>query len=106
MNPGKLNQRITIEQYTTAKDSYGQDVETWATLATVWGEFLPKTSREFYAEQQVNAELTAMIRIRYRSDVNEKDRITHDSRMYEIFGQPVNVEMRKRWLLIKVKEIT
>lgn len=106
MNPGKLNQRIVIQQYSTVQDSHGQPVETWATLATVWAEFLPKSSREFYAEQQVNAELTAMIKIRYRSDVNEKDRITHDSRTYEIFGQPVNVEMRKRWLLIKVKEIT
>lgn len=36
MPVGKLDRRITIEQATQGVGPYGEPVETWSELATVW----------------------------------------------------------------------
>jgi SPP1 family predicted phage head-tail adaptor len=38
MRIGKLDRRITVERATYAQNEYGEAVETWATLCTVWAE--------------------------------------------------------------------
>ena len=106
MRAGRLKHRITLQRYNVTKDEYGQDVESWVDIATIWADFLPKRSKEFYAEQQVNAELTAVISIRYRSDFGERDRVIYVGRTYEVIGQPINIEMRNRELQISVRELT
>ena len=105
MRAGRLKHRVKLQRYNVTKDSYGQDIEAWVDIATVWADFLPKRSREFYAEQQVNAELTAVLSIRYRDDVSERDRVLYVGRTYEVIGQPINIEMRNRELQISVREL-
>lgn len=103
MKIGALRQRVTHRKFTAAQDSYGEEIETWATNATVWARVEPLNSRDFYAEQQLNSEVTGKIYLRYRTDVTEKDRFVFDSETYEIVGQPINPNMEKRWLICKVK---
>ncbi len=84
MSIGPMDQQITIQQNTPTQDATGQPIESWATLATVWAEYLPVSGREFWAARQVNATAVANFRIHYRSDVTRKMRVSFDGDTYNI----------------------
>lgn len=86
MRSGLLRERVRIEQFTAAADSYGQPLETWAELATVWGEVRPAASREGFAPGagQVLAVATHRVRMRYRSDVDEMMRLVWRGRTLQV----------------------
>ena len=68
MDAFKLDRRIRIEQPTVTRNSLGDAVATWSTLAEVWAEKVNLTGRELYAAQQVVPEAQLKFRIRWRSD--------------------------------------
>jgi len=72
MQAGKLNKRIKISQLVTGsptKDEFGQPNTSWEEIDTVWCAIEPLSGREFWAQQQVQSEITVRIKIRYRSDI-------------------------------------
>lgn len=78
MRAGQLDRRITIETPTGTQDTFGEFTETWATFATEWAQYEPLKGREQLDAMQVNADLQARFRIRYRSDITTKMRIVND----------------------------
>lgn len=84
MNPGQLDQRITLQQETRVADDQGGAVSTWATLDTVWAEVRPLTGRERAEMASVQAPATYRFRIRRRSDVTDTMRIGWNSGTYNI----------------------
>lgn len=87
MNAGMLNKRITIQEKAAnspAYDEYGQPSEAWATFAVVWAAVEPIQGREFWAQQQVQSEVTIRIRIRYLSGVRPDMRILYGSRVFSV----------------------
>lgn len=81
---GKLDRRITIQSATTAPDAYGEPIETWSDLATLWAQVVPLGGREFFEARQVNAEQTVRFRIRYRADITREMRVIYDGLTYGI----------------------
>jgi SPP1 family predicted phage head-tail adaptor len=82
---GRRNKLVTIEQATTSKDSYNQDVETWATLvADIWAAIEPVRGREFFAARQISSEVTHKITISYRSGLSSKVRVKYQSRYFRV----------------------
>jgi SPP1 family predicted phage head-tail adaptor len=71
---GKLKRRLTLQRRVESKNAYGETVWTWADVDTIWGGDLPLTGRELFAAQQVQAQTTEKIEIRYRADVQPKMR--------------------------------
>jgi len=84
VNIGKLRHRVTIQNKVTLPDGYGGVTSTWQDVATVWASVEPLNGRELYAAQQVKAELTHRIRIRYMSGIKPEMRIAFDNRTFEI----------------------
>ena len=84
MNPGDLDQRVTLERFTSEQMDDGQMVDTWAPLATVWAAVEPQAGREFVAAGAMQAELTTKVRIRYRAGITSADRVIHDGKTYNI----------------------
>jgi len=84
MKPGKLNKRIIIQQTTMTQNGYGEPIDSWSTFATVWASLEPVQGREFWAQQQVQSEVTIRIRIRYFSGVTSAMRILYGSRIFTI----------------------
>lgn len=84
MNAGKLDQRVTVERRTQAQDAYGQPLNTWAPLASVWAAVEPLVGREYMAAMQVQATVTTRIRLRYRPGITAADRVIHEGRAYGI----------------------
>lgn len=87
VKPGPMNKRIIIQQKvagTPARDAYGAENNTWEAFATVWASIEPLQGREFFAQQQVQSEITVRIRLRYLSGVTSVMRILHGSRILDI----------------------
>jgi len=83
---GDLNQRIIIQQATVTRDTYGAEIQTWATYATLWASKKHQVSREFYSAQKINAEITDLFIIRYRTGITTKMRILYGGHYYDILG--------------------
>jgi SPP1 family predicted phage head-tail adaptor len=104
LEAGKLNQRITIQQYTPTRDTNGAEIDTWGTVTTVWASKSNQSGREFSAAQKVNAEVTALFTIRYRTGINTSMRILHESKYYNILFID-NVESANVMLRIAAKGV-
>lgn len=84
MQPGQLDQRITIQQETRTADDYGGAVTAWPTLATVWANVRPLAGRERADLAAVEAPATYRFTIRRRSDITAAMRIAWDGQTYNI----------------------
>lgn len=84
MKAGKLDRRVEIKVKTATRNSFGEEVISYTTLATVWAEVLPVTGREFYTAQQFVPEAQLKMRIRFREDFDETAKITYDNKDYDI----------------------
>lgn len=99
MKAGSLDTRIELRRRVLARDEEsGQTRESWPeAYATVWAEKRDLRSREFLAAQQINATISTVFRIRYRSDVLATDRIVlvSDGTQYNI-EPPAEIGRRRR----------
>lgn len=75
MKAGQLDRLVELKHRTLTRNASGENVASYATYDTVWGGKRDLRGREFYAAQQVNAELNATWTIRWRSDVAVTDRL-------------------------------
>lgn len=108
MDPGKLNKRITIQQYTTTQNKNGFDVPDWIEYKTVWSSVNNLWGKEFYAAKAINAENTVEFVVRYSKEldkINSKEyRIFWNDRVFNITFID-NIKYENRWLKIKAIEI-
>ncbi len=65
MNIGRLDKRVTIQSGTTMKDVYGQPLETWSDIATVWASIQYIGGREKLRSGVVDANLDVTVAVRY-----------------------------------------
>ena len=84
MQAGRLRHRLAIRQPTISRNEVGEEIITWATLATVWGRIEALRGEEQLAANQLTAEIVARATLRYRADVSTDMRIQYDSSEYDI----------------------
>lgn len=104
MRSGKLRHEITIQALTSMQDSYGGQTESWSTFATVRASVEPLQGREYFASQQVQAEVTTRFRIRYLSGVTPKMRVLYDGRTFNV-ASVINPNERNHELHIMAYEV-
>lgn len=107
MRAGRLDRLITIQSFTKAVDAFHQPIETWANLdtnPTVWAERRDLRGREYFQAQQVNAEVTAIYRLRWRGDLTTQMRIVDSGVTYEIVSPPIEIG-RREGLELMVKAV-
>ena len=91
-----LGKRCTIESPTVGQGDYGEPIQTWAVLATVWANVQDDLPSKSEAVQQglVVAKNRARIRFRYLSTVTSACRITvrgATDRVFQIIGGPAEL---------------
>lgn len=96
MRAGSLDERVTLQQPVTVRDSYGQETVTWQAVATVWAGVQALRGREYFAAAAVQRELTVKVRLRYRADVVSTWRLVHRGTAYNI--EAVIPVGRREWL--------
>lgn len=93
INPGRLKTQVVIQEKKGGRDPKGaRRKESWTDLATVWGEVIPLAGREGWVQKQVDAELTHLVKLRYRSDVTSRMRLKVGTTILNIKGPPRNVQ--------------
>lgn len=83
-NPGNLRHRITIQQISSTQDDYGQPIDEWTDIATVWASIEPITGREFFAADTINSEISHRIRMRYKPGILPSMRVKFKTRYFDI----------------------
>jgi len=104
MRAGRLRHQVTIQRLTTTVDSYGDHIETWADVATVWAEVVPLSGREYWAAKQVNAETETRVTMRYRDGVLPAMRIKYGARLLDI-QSAIDVGGRRDELQLMCREV-
>lgn len=104
MKIGKLRHRVTLQEYISSKDSFGAEVENWSDMATVWASVEPLSGREYFAAQQVNAEISTKITIRYRAGIKPIMHVLCKGRIFGILSV-LNTEEKNTELILMCKEV-
>lgn len=97
MNAGDLDRRVTILVRTDSVDpAYGTRTPTWATLATVWAQVLEvaPSRADRLADGVSIMQRPATVRIRWRADVTQTNRISIDGVPMRIVGGPAMIGRR------------
>ena len=69
------------------RDDFNAPIFDWVVLAEVWANRRDASASESYRAQSIGAEITTRFRIRWSEavrDVNPKDRISFEGRVYNI----------------------
>lgn len=96
---GDMNRRAVFQRATVTCNNFNEQIESWATLASVWVNRRDVSAAESFRAQEVGAQLSLRFRIRYSPDVadlNPRDRVLYDGRVYNLTG--VREIKRNRWL--------
>jgi SPP1 family predicted phage head-tail adaptor len=81
---GQLDRRITIQNFSETTDSFGQEVKSFSTLASVWANVVERVGREGEDGEMIAATKKVEFVIRYRTDVDEEMRISYNNNTYKI----------------------
>lgn len=114
MQAGKLRNRITVQRLKSSAtaDAGGHIDESldanWEAYWTCWSNIIPRSSREFFGADRVQAETTHQIEIRYCSDavgITSAMRVKYGTRTFNILSEPYDVDERRIALRFDAKEV-
>ncbi len=100
---GALRDRVTLTTATMTTDALRGQAATWATLATVWGEWLDRPSREALQAGALQNTPGKTLRIRHRTDVTVGMRATKGSTVCDIAAVR-DIDGRRRYLELDLVE--
>lgn len=96
---GNLRERVTIQRYTTVDDGYGNQIRTWADLATVFARVEPLKGEERAIAGGMGNPYSVTIHIRHRDVSPGMNRIMFKGKEHRI--QYVrNLDERGRFLAL------
>lgn len=87
MEFAKLRHRIILQRRTAVQSPVTGAMEyAWNNIAELWANVVALSVRDFIAAQVENVKVTARVTIRYREDIQDKDRILFRGKIYSIEG--------------------
>ena len=101
---GELRQSVSFQTNNPTRGTDGAEVDEYTDTVTTRAKIETTGGKEFYSAQRINAETTALFIVRYRSTINQAQRIKFGTRYFEIIAIN-NHESRNVWLLISAKEV-
>ena len=85
MRAGTLRHRVTIQKPTEgAANSYGETVDTWSNVCTVYASVIMQAAREAFEAGKVQPEATVEVIVRYRYDLTSEKRFKFGDRLLYI----------------------
>lgn len=99
------NTPIQLQHYTETKSTTGQGVKAWTTYATVGGSFVALRGQAYYAAEQTANEVVAEVYLWYRTDIQPKHRAIVRGVTYEIAAPPVNIDMKNKELILRLRHV-
>lgn len=85
MNPGALDQQITLQAQSSTLDAKGQRVDTWSDVATgVWAAVAIGGGREVMRAAKLYETIDAVFTIRYMAGLSSENRILYEGKPFDI----------------------
>ena len=100
--PGKLTRKIAINAQVTAPDGQGGVTVTWSNVANPYACIKPTSGNEKLHSDRLNAEGLATVIIRYRTNIDERMKVTYQGRDYQI-RSIVDIEEMHEWLELVIE---
>lgn len=94
-NFASLDRRALLRWPGQTRGADGSSVETFTDGPTVWAAWLTRSSREFMAALSRHAEMSGLLRIRYRADVGPTWQASIEGMTYRLVGEPIEVGRRE-----------
>lgn len=66
MRAGGMRDRLELQEPVSSIDSFGQEVDDWATIATFWARVRPIKGQELLSVRQQQAQLTHVVTFRFQ----------------------------------------
>ncbi len=105
MRAGNIDTRVTFRRKTISyPDGNNEAIVTWADAFTTWAGVITEGGKEYYAAQKLNAETSAVFKIRFNGTVNTRMRIKLGTQEYHIIAIN-NVGMKNKELRISAREV-
>jgi SPP1 family predicted phage head-tail adaptor len=101
---GAMDRSIAIQSRTlSAPNALGEQIPSYTTFATVWGEKTELSGSEQLLAQQLSAVKVTKFRIYWRSDVTNTCRVIVDGETYVVTAV-AEIE-RRRWLQLTCQTV-
>ena len=109
-----LDKRITVRRLKSSAvlDASGHLDETregnWVEVGKRWAQFITRGSREFFRGEEVAADITHQITIRYDKTAaawTTKMHVKYDGRTFNIAGPLRDIDEQNEWLVFPAVEI-
>ena len=84
IDPGKLRERVTVQQSAATRNSLGESVLSWTDWQTVWASVEGVSSREALDAGQQETTITHRVRLRHLPGLTQNMRFTWRSRTLNI----------------------
>jgi SPP1 family predicted phage head-tail adaptor len=101
---GKYRHVVDIQQRQFGGNEYGETTQDWTTIYTTKAGINPVSGNEFYRVQEVNAEITHKVYLRYLPNITPDMRILFNGRQLMITSI-VNYQERNLELKLMCKEL-
>lgn len=108
MDIGRFNKRITLQMRSSTLDSYGQEINSWSDVATVWANIKHVSGREKLKAGQVDSVLTHTVAVRYNPNFTpprtvDAWRISYDGRYFNITSA-MNINESGKYIIFDCTE--
>ena len=102
---GRLNTLVTIQSYTETVNTFGERVQTWTTLATVWANVDDRLSQssEVAESGQETIRQRVDFTIRNLSTVNERNRVNAGNKLYDI--ESIMTSDDKQYMTLQTRRV-
>lgn len=116
MKVGKLRHRVRLQRQVDHEDSSGEIVRMWEDIdladssgdGKVAAAIEPLSGREYVAAQQVNAEASVRITIRWRPNIEATTRVVHEALpgspgltdVYDVIAPLADPVINRRWITL------
>ena len=89
MDAGRLDSRIVLKRRQAGANGFGEPLDEWTTLATVWAHVAPVSDGERWRAGETLAAKLCRFTIRWSTlaaAINPRDQIEYDGRTWDIQG--------------------
>lgn len=84
INPGRLNKKISIKKEVSISDGGGGQKTDYELIANTWASINTLSGREFWQAQQMQAEVSHKVTIRYRKEIERTQVVFYGERKFDI----------------------
>jgi SPP1 family predicted phage head-tail adaptor len=81
---GRLDDRVTVQTLVETVDQFGQAVQSWTSGVTCWARVRPPTGRESVNADQLKAELSQVVTMLYRSNIDVTQQLLWGAKVLRI----------------------